>query len=93
MDFTSPFNPSSSFSKMRTPTSDVLPPLHLASLLQNVSPSQLLLRYCSFGWIAELCDGLHVAIQPLLQLLKDENFDARCAAVSAFGKFAEQREL
>jgi HEAT repeat protein len=40
----------------------------------------------------ELRHGLHVAIQPLLQLLRDEDRHVRSAAASAFGRFAEQRE-
>jgi HEAT repeat protein len=40
----------------------------------------------------ELRHGLHVVVQPLLQLLRDEACDVRSAAASALGKFAEQRE-
>ena len=92
MDFTSPFNPSSSFSEMTMTTSDRLPPAHLASLLNSVSPSRISSRPRSMGWIATLCDELHSVIQPLLRLLSDIDHDVRLAAASALGKFAEQRE-
>ena len=49
-------------------------------------------RNRSFGWIAKFRDGLEVAIQPLLQLLRHEYSGVQSAAASALGKFAEQRE-
>jgi hypothetical protein len=93
MDFTSPFNHSFSFSKMKIPKSDMLPPLHLENLLKNVSPSQVLLPYCSFGWVAELCDAIRSEIPPLIELLKDVRWEVRVRAASALSKFAERREL
>ena len=69
--------------------SGLLPLLHLASLLNNVSPSQTLSRHRSLKWIAELRDAICSAIPSLIELLGDVRWLARVGAASALGKFAE----
>ena len=62
-------------------------PLYLASLLNNVSPSQLSSRDRSFGWIAELRDAIRDAIRSaiptFIELLNHTRWNVRVAAVSA----------
>jgi hypothetical protein len=62
-------------------------PLHLASLLNNVSRSQISLQHRSFGWVAELRDAIHSAIPFFIELLNDAI--ARVAAVSALATLAK----
>ena len=67
-----------------------VPPLHLAGLLNNVSPSQTLLQHRSIRWIAGLHEEMGFAIQPLIKLLKDVEWQARVGAASTLGNLAEQ---